>query len=62
MLDDSSREMANGGNGEGGSKRVEVSGDEEPAGREVSEMEEMVAQCVCVCVRLEVAPNSSRES
>ena len=29
---------------------MEVSGEEEPAGREVSGMEETVAVCVCVCV------------
>lgn len=33
-----------------GSKRVAVSGEEEPSGREVSETEETVAVCVCVCV------------
>lgn len=49
MEGDSGKEMAAGGKGDRvrGSKRVEVSGEEVPAGRDVSEMEEAVAESLC---------------
>ncbi len=47
MEGDSTREMVDGGNGV---KGVEMSAEEELAGRKVSEMEETVAEYVPVCV------------